>query len=131
MNLGDWRSRIDDLDDQILNLLNQRAEATLRIGDLTRRQDAPSSVPEREVPALGPPATFTQPAALSRFGSAVPCRLRTIAAVFGKAGPTGRDKTSIPSALVGHRAAAPVAQALAEIGERTLFLRVLGPYPAA
>ena len=41
MNLGDWRSRIDDLDDRILNLLNQRAEAALRIGDLKRRQDAP------------------------------------------------------------------------------------------
>ena len=31
----------------------------------------------------------------------------------------------------GHRDAAPVAQALAEIGERTLLLRVLGSYPAA
>ena len=48
MNLGDWRSRIDDLDDQILNLLNQRAEAALQIGDLKRRQDLPSYVPERE-----------------------------------------------------------------------------------
>jgi hypothetical protein len=48
MNLGDWRSRIDDLDNQILNILNQRAEAALHIGDLKRRQDAPSYVPERE-----------------------------------------------------------------------------------
>src|SRR5262245_34729054 len=48
MNLGDWRSRIDDLDNQILNLLNQRAEAARSIGDLKRRQDAPSYVPERE-----------------------------------------------------------------------------------
>jgi chorismate mutase / prephenate dehydratase len=52
MNLGDWRSRIDDLDDQILNLLNQRAEAALHIGDLKRRQDAPSYVPEREAEIL-------------------------------------------------------------------------------
>ncbi len=52
MNLGDWRSRIDDLDDQILSLLNQRAEAALRIGDLKRRQDAPSYVPEREAEIL-------------------------------------------------------------------------------
>jgi chorismate mutase / prephenate dehydratase len=49
MNLGDWRTRIDDLDSQILNLLNQRAEAALHIGDLKRRQDLPSYVPEREV----------------------------------------------------------------------------------
>jgi chorismate mutase/prephenate dehydratase len=48
MNLGDWRSRINDLDNQILNLLNQRAAAALRIGDLKRRQEAPSYVPERE-----------------------------------------------------------------------------------
>ena len=48
MSLDDWRSRINDLDNQILNLLNQRAEAALHIGDLKRRQDAPSYVPERE-----------------------------------------------------------------------------------
>ncbi len=48
MDLGDWRSRINDLDSQILNLLNQRAGAALKIGDLKRRQQAPSYVPERE-----------------------------------------------------------------------------------
>jgi chorismate mutase / prephenate dehydratase len=48
MNLDDWRSRINDLDDQILTLLNQRAEAALKIGDLKRRHDLPYYVPERE-----------------------------------------------------------------------------------
>jgi chorismate mutase/prephenate dehydratase len=48
MDLADWRTRINDLDNQILHLLNQRAEAALQIGDLKRRQDAPSYVPERE-----------------------------------------------------------------------------------
>src|SRR3989442_9999177 len=48
MNLDDWRSRINDLDNQILQLLNQRAEAALQIGDLKRRQDAPLYAPERE-----------------------------------------------------------------------------------
>src|SRR5262245_26843920 len=52
MSLGDWRSRINDIDKQILNLLNQRAEAALKIGDLKRRQDAPSYVPEREAEVL-------------------------------------------------------------------------------
>jgi chorismate mutase/prephenate dehydratase len=52
MDLGDWRSRINDIDNQILNLLNQRAEAALRIGDLKRRQDGPSYVPEREAEVL-------------------------------------------------------------------------------
>jgi chorismate mutase/prephenate dehydratase len=48
MSLDDWRSRINELDNQILNLLNQRAEAALQIGDLKRRQGLPSYAPERE-----------------------------------------------------------------------------------
>jgi chorismate mutase / prephenate dehydratase len=52
MDLGDWRSRINDLDNQILLLINQRAEAALHIGDLKRRQEAPHYVPEREAEIL-------------------------------------------------------------------------------
>jgi chorismate mutase / prephenate dehydratase len=52
MDLADWRSRINDLDNQILHLLNQRAEAALQIGDLKRRQEAPHYVPEREAEIL-------------------------------------------------------------------------------
>jgi len=37
---------------QILNLLNQRAEAALQIGNLKRRQGTPSYVPEREAEIL-------------------------------------------------------------------------------
>ena len=48
MDLADWRTRINELDNQILNLLNQRAEAALQIGHLKRRQGTPSYVPERE-----------------------------------------------------------------------------------
>ena len=33
MDLDDWRSRINDLDEQILSLLNQRGHAALQIGD--------------------------------------------------------------------------------------------------
>lgn len=52
MNLDDWRSRINDLDNQILQLLNRRAEAALRIGDLKRRQALPPYAPEREAEIL-------------------------------------------------------------------------------
>ena len=45
MDLDDWRSRINDLDNQILQLLNQRAEAALQIGDLKRQQDPPCLCP--------------------------------------------------------------------------------------
>lgn len=48
MNLDGYRSRINELDEQILNLLNQRAAAALRIGELKREQALPSFVPERE-----------------------------------------------------------------------------------
>ncbi|HEY5725235.1 MAG TPA: chorismate mutase, partial [Methylomirabilota bacterium] len=39
MNLDDWRSRINNLDHEILDLLNQRADAALHIGELKRQQD--------------------------------------------------------------------------------------------
>jgi len=48
MSLDDWRSRINNLDTQILNLLNERAEAALKIGDLKRDSGAPVYSPERE-----------------------------------------------------------------------------------
>src|SRR3989338_9008740 len=53
MDLDEFRSRINDLDEQILKLLNQRAEAALRIGELKRRQDLPYFVPEREAEVVG------------------------------------------------------------------------------
>jgi chorismate mutase/prephenate dehydratase len=48
MSLDDWRSRINNLDEQILDLLNQRACAALAIGELKRQQALPYFVPERE-----------------------------------------------------------------------------------
>ena len=52
MDLDEWRSRINNLDSQILNLLNQRAEAALEIGDLKRNAGAPAYAPEREAEVL-------------------------------------------------------------------------------
>ena len=48
MDLDDWRSRINNLDEEILNLLNRRGQAALQIGELKRQQDLPYFVPERE-----------------------------------------------------------------------------------
>jgi chorismate mutase/prephenate dehydratase len=48
MDLDEFRSRINELDEQILKLLNQRADAALRIGELKRRRDLPYFAPERE-----------------------------------------------------------------------------------
>ncbi len=52
MNLDDWRSRINSLDEEILKLLNQRGTAALRIGELKRQQDLPYFIPEREAQVL-------------------------------------------------------------------------------
>ena len=52
MNLDAWRSRINDLDDEILKLLNQRGTAALRIGELKRQQGLPYYIPEREAQVL-------------------------------------------------------------------------------
>src|SRR5437762_2563674 len=52
MDLDEWRSRINNLDDQILHLLNQRAEAALKIGDLKRQRDTPVYSPAREAEVL-------------------------------------------------------------------------------
>src|SRR5918996_4588798 len=52
MSLEEFRSRINNLDNQILNLLNQRAEAALKIGDLKRQAGIPAYMPEREMEVL-------------------------------------------------------------------------------
>ena len=52
MDLDEWRSRINNLDEQILNLLNQRGSAALHIGELKRQKDLPYFVPERETQIL-------------------------------------------------------------------------------
>src|SRR3990170_813490 len=48
MDLDDWRARITALDRQLLNLLNQRAEAAIEIGRTKAREGLPYYIPERE-----------------------------------------------------------------------------------
>src|SRR5215475_11840506 len=52
MSLDEWRSRINNLDNQILNLLTQRAEAALHVGELKRQSGTPAYAPEREAEVL-------------------------------------------------------------------------------
>jgi chorismate mutase/prephenate dehydratase len=52
MNLDDWRSRINNLDEEILTLLNRRGQVALQIGELKRQQGLPYLVPERESEVL-------------------------------------------------------------------------------
>ncbi len=48
MDIQDWRKKIDALDAQIVELLNQRAEAARAIGKLKQSTDLPVYEPARE-----------------------------------------------------------------------------------
>ena len=48
MGLDEWRTRIDEIDRQLLRLLSQRAELSLEIGRAKRQAGEPVLVPERE-----------------------------------------------------------------------------------
>ncbi|MBF0351044.1 MAG: chorismate mutase [SAR324 cluster bacterium] len=48
MNLDELRLRIDELDETILRLVNQRAECVREIGQIKRQSNQDVFVPERE-----------------------------------------------------------------------------------
>ncbi len=52
MTLGDWRSRIDEIDRRLVELLNQRSRCALEIGKLKQVQNIPLYQPEREKEVL-------------------------------------------------------------------------------
>ncbi|MDE2831813.1 MAG: chorismate mutase [Gemmatimonadota bacterium] len=47
-DLDFWREKIDALDDQILDLLNERARCALSVGKIKLAEDLPLHAPERE-----------------------------------------------------------------------------------
>ena len=48
MEIAEWRSKIDEMDEQIVELINKRAEAAKAIGDLKRKAGMPVYEPQRE-----------------------------------------------------------------------------------
>ena len=48
MDIADWRKKIDEIDRQIIELINQRARAAQEIGRLKRNTDMPIYEPDRE-----------------------------------------------------------------------------------
>jgi chorismate mutase-like protein len=48
MDIAEWRTRIDALDEQIVKLLNERAACAIAIGDIKRQSDAAIYEPQRE-----------------------------------------------------------------------------------
>ena len=48
MEISDWRRKIDELDEQIVRLINQRADAARAIGELKEGANLPVYEPQRE-----------------------------------------------------------------------------------
>jgi chorismate mutase len=48
MEIADWRNKIDELDEQIVRLLSERAAAAVAIGELKRKDAAAIYEPKRE-----------------------------------------------------------------------------------
>jgi chorismate mutase len=48
MEIADWRKKIDQLDEQIVRLLSERAAAAVEIGRLKSKTAAPIYEPQRE-----------------------------------------------------------------------------------
>ena len=48
MEISDWRRKIDEVDEQIVRLINQRAEAAQAIGLLKKESSLPVYEPKRE-----------------------------------------------------------------------------------
>jgi chorismate mutase len=47
-----WRKRIDEIDEQLLKLLNQRSQCAVEIGHFKRKANLPAYQPEREIEVL-------------------------------------------------------------------------------
>ena len=48
MSLQDLRNRIDEIDNRLVELLNERAQIVVEVGKLKSKTDAPIYAPERE-----------------------------------------------------------------------------------
>ena len=48
MEIADWRKKIDEMDEQIVELINRRAEAAMAIGAIKRESSLPVYEPQRE-----------------------------------------------------------------------------------
>ncbi|SRR5258705_1433198 len=48
MDIADWRKKIDEIDRQLVEILNQRAQAAQEIGRLKRQKNMPVYEPDRE-----------------------------------------------------------------------------------
>ena len=48
MDIADWRKKIDEIDQKLVEILNERAQAAQEIGRLKRKTAMPIYEPDRE-----------------------------------------------------------------------------------
>jgi len=117
MNLDDWRSRINTLDAEILDLLNQRGTAALHIGELKRQQGLPYYVPEREAEVLDRVAAM----------SGGPLRAEAVRAVWREILSASLAlEHPLPVAYLGPPATFTHQAAVRRFGSSTVFVPVRG-----
>ena len=51
-DVDEWRRRIDEIDRQLVNLLNERSQCAVEIGHIKKKANQPAWAPEREVEIL-------------------------------------------------------------------------------
>jgi chorismate mutase len=51
-DLNGWRKRIDEIDQNLVKLLNERSQCAVEIGHIKKKMKAPAWQPEREVEIL-------------------------------------------------------------------------------
>ncbi len=51
-DLDEWRKRIDQIDQQLVRLLNERSSCAVEIGQIKKKMSLPAWSPEREVEIL-------------------------------------------------------------------------------
>ncbi len=52
MDLDHWRGKIDELNGQLVDLLNERARCAIEVGKLKNKQGLPMFAPDRETSVL-------------------------------------------------------------------------------
>ena len=51
-DVDDWRKRIDEIDQQLVRLLNERSQCAVEIGHIKRKLNVPAWQPQREAEIL-------------------------------------------------------------------------------
>ncbi len=60
MELSDWRERIDNIDHQLINLLNERMQCAQEVGRIKKAAGKPIRDPERELDVIAKIKAYNQ-----------------------------------------------------------------------